>query len=118
MIDKHEGSFQQVKQWVDSNPTLTHIIGGVALAGLLAYAGRRIYRRHISAYGRACSHLKGAAFDECVQKAKREALAKEISQVQSSMSLCRKTSNPSKCQAFLRKRLMKLIQKRQKLSKA
>jgi len=118
MIDKHEGSFQQVKQWVDSNPTLAHVIGGVALAGLLAYAGRKIYRRHISAYGRACSHLKGAAFDECVQKAKSEALKKEISQVQTSMSLCRKTSNPSKCQAFLRKRLMKLIQKRQKLSKA
>jgi hypothetical protein len=79
-----------------------------AVAALVITVSYKAYKRFLSKASRACRGKKFAEKTSCMNKYKRDAMKKRLMDLNTGMSSCSKTKNPSKCKA-------KIINKARKL---
>lgn len=90
-------------------------IGGAALAALLTYAGYKTYQRFFSKAARQCRGLSGQQKTACMNKAKVAAINQQIAELQKGAAACKKSKNPTKCMAGVKKKIDKLKRKAAKV---
>ncbi len=84
------------------------VVGGVALAALIAYAGYKVYKSKFSAAAKACKGTAGGAKAACMKQQKVIALKAQVADMQKAGSYCAKTKDPGKCLLSVTKKVQKL----------
>jgi hypothetical protein len=76
-----------------------HVVGGAALAALLAYAAAKTYKRFFSKAAGACRGMSGGAKTDCMNKFRGRALMAQAADLQKGMASCAKAKNPAACKS-------------------
>ncbi len=92
-------------QFVKSN---AKPIGGAVLAAALLYGGYKTFKRFFSKAAKACSNKSGAEKTACMVAFKKNAVKAQIADLRRSLSGCKNTSNPQKCQSTIQAKISKL----------
>ena len=83
----------------------------LVIAAAVAAASYAVYKRFLSKSARACSNQSGSAKTLCMQKYKKQATQARIRNMQSQMSKCNTTKDPTKCKAKIAKTISHLKSK-------
>jgi len=81
-------------------------LGGAALATLLAFAGIKLYKKYFSQAAKSCKNSPDKA--GCMKKFRQDAIKKQMDSLRSSLSSCKKSNNPEKCESLIQQRISKL----------
>lgn len=92
------------------------IVGGAALAALLAYAAAKTYKRFFSKAAGACRGMSGGAKTDCMNKFRGRALMAQAADLQRGMASCAKAKNPATCKSAVSGKIERLKAKARKIS--
>ena len=83
-------------------------LAATAIAALVITVAYKAYKKYLSKAARACSGQKGVQKTSCMNKYKRDAKKKQISDLKMGIAGCVKTKYPEKCKAKIVKKMQKL----------
>ncbi len=81
--------------------------GGIAAAALAATLAVKVYKNYLSKAAKACKGKKGPEKQQCMRKAKLEAMKQKIMSLTKAQGACSKTKQPEKCVAKLKLKIAK-----------
>lgn len=92
------------------------IVGGAALAALLAYAAAKTYKRFFSKAAGACRGMSGGVKTDCMNKYRGRALMAQAADLQRGMASCAKSKNPAACKSAVGGKIERLKARASKLA--
>lgn len=92
-----------------------HVVGGAAVAALLAYAAAKTYKRFFSKAAGACRGMSGGAKTDCMEKYRGRAYMAQAADLQRGMASCAKARNPESCKSAVGGKIERLKAKASKL---
>jgi len=92
------------------------VVGGAALAALLAYGAAKTYKRFFSKAAGACRGMSGGVKSDCMNKYRGRAVMAQAADLQRGMASCAKAKNPASCKSAVGGKIERLKAKARKIS--
>lgn len=83
-------------------------IGASAIVALVIVIANRAYKRFLSKAARACNNLSGDNKTSCMEKFRKQALTKKMSDLQKGEKSCKHAKNPVKCKTKIDNKINKI----------
>lgn len=103
-----------VSAFAKSTPGL--VVGGAALAALLAYGAAKTYKRFFSKAAGACRGMGGGAKSDCMNKYRGRAIMAQAADLQRGMASCGKAKNPASCKSAVGGKIERLKAKARQIA--
>ncbi len=82
-----------------------------AIAALVITVAYKTYKRFLSKAAKACNNKGGALKTSCMNKYKRDAMKKQVSDLAKGSTACSKTKDPAKCKQKIQTKIRRLKSK-------